>query len=77
MNYLFTCPVPCNREIKVDARDNVEAVEKIILAGAISCRNINNRRYCEQAHFYLSPIPKEQLRYIVTLSMREESDASL
>ena len=77
MTYSFACPIPCNREIKVDARDNVEAVKKIIVAGAISCRNINNQCNCKQAHFNMPPIPEEQLQHIVSLCMREECDASL
>jgi hypothetical protein len=77
MTYFFACPVPCNREIKVDANDNVAAVEKIIMAGAISCRNINNQHSCKQAHFNMSPISEEQLQRIVSLCMREECDASL
>ena len=75
MTYSFECPTPCNREIKVDASDDVEAVKKIIVAGAISCRNMNNHCHCEKAHFYLPPIPEEKLRSIVSLCMREECDA--
>jgi hypothetical protein len=77
MTYSFACPAPCSREIKVDANDNLDAVEKIIMAGAISCRNIDNQCRCKHAHFAMSPIPEEQLRGIVRLCMREECDASL
>jgi hypothetical protein len=77
MTYSFACPIPCNRQIKVDANDNVDAVEKIIMAGAISCRNINNQCNCKQAHFVMSPIPEEQLRHIVSLCIREECNAPL
>ena len=72
MTYSFVCPAPCNREIKVDANDNLEAVKKIIMKGAISCRNIDNQCNCKQAHLDMSPIPEEQLRNIVSLCMREE-----
>ncbi len=62
MTYSFVCPAPCNREIKVDASDNLEAIKKIIMKGAISCRNIDNQCNCRQAHLHMSPIPEEQLR---------------
>ncbi len=76
MNYSFTCPAPCNREIKVQANDNLDAVEKIIMAGAISCRNVHNQCSCTQAPFGMSPIPEDQLRRIVSLCMQEEWEAS-
>ncbi len=76
MTYSFACPAPCNREIKVDAHDNLDAVEKIIMAGAISCRNSDNRCSCKHARIDLSPIPEEQLRRIVSLCMREECDVA-
>ncbi len=69
--YSFACPAPCNREIKVKANDNLDAVEKIITAGAISCRNIGNRRSCDQAPFDMPPMSEDELRRIVSLSMRE------
>jgi hypothetical protein len=76
MIYSFACPAPCNREIKVDAHDNLDAVEKIIMAGAISCRNINSQCSCNHAQVDMSPIPEEQLRNIVGLCLREECDSS-
>jgi len=77
MIYSFACPAPCNREIKVDARDNLDAVEKIITAGAISCRNSDSQCICNHSQVVMSPIPEEQLRHIVSLCMREECDAAL
>jgi len=35
MTYSFACPVPCNYEIKVDAKNGDDAINKIIMAGAI------------------------------------------
>ena len=72
MTYSFTCPPPCKREFKVDAMDNLDAVNKMIMAGAISCRNTDSRRRCTRSHFDLSPMPKEQLQRIVSLCLREE-----
>lgn len=74
--YSFACPAPCNREIKIVANDDLDAVEKMITAGAMSCRNIDNRCSCKQAHLDMYPIPEEQLRQIVSLCMREECDSA-
>ena len=40
MTYSFACPVPCDHEIKVHAKNNDDAVNAIIRAGAIRCRNM-------------------------------------
>jgi len=72
MNYSFACPAPCNREIKVNANDHFDAVEKIIMTGAMSCRNIHNQCSCKHARLDMPPIPEEKLRHIVSLCMREE-----
>jgi hypothetical protein len=46
MTYSFACPVPCDYEIKVYTKNNDDAVNAIIRAGAIRCRNIEkNCRY--------------------------------
>jgi hypothetical protein len=77
MTYSFACPVPCKREIKVDANDNLNAVDKTIVAGAMSCRNRDNQCSCKQAYLNMPPIPAEELRCIVSLYMREECDETL
>jgi predicted small metal-binding protein len=33
MKYSFTCPAPCKYEIKVDAKDEHEAIDKIMAEG--------------------------------------------
>jgi hypothetical protein len=76
MTYSFSCPVPCTYEIKVDATNGDDAINKIIIAGAMSCRNINNRCHCEKASHNMPPIKEEQLKNIVRLCMREECDTS-
>lgn len=70
-SYSFACPAPCRRNIKVNATDDLDAVEKIIMAGAISCRNTGNQHSCDQAPFDMPPISEDELRRIVSLSMRE------
>ncbi|MGZ3592888.1 MAG: hypothetical protein ACXWL9_03805 [Syntrophales bacterium] len=76
MTYSFACPVPCDYEIKVHAKNNDEAVNAIIRAGAIRCRNIEKNCHCEKARVSLPPVTAEQLRRIVLLCMKEEYDAS-
>lgn len=73
MVYTFACPVPCDRVIKVYANTDDDAVKKIIEAGAISCRNIANRSYCEKGHRPMPSLPAKQLREIVQLIMESES----
>jgi hypothetical protein len=75
MIYSFICPPPCNREIIVEAKNNMDAVDKMITAGAISCRNSENQLSCEKYHFDMPPIPLGQLKNIVGLYMREECEA--
>ena len=72
MTYSFACPVPCNRKFRVDANDILDAAKKMIMAGAIGCRTVDNRRRCSRAHLDLAPIPEEQLQRIVSLCLREE-----
>jgi len=70
--YSFMCPSPCNREIMVEANNRHDAIDKIILAGAISCRNSTCNCMCERAHFDMPPITIEQLKTIISLSIRGE-----
>ena len=72
MNYSFACPVPCNREIIVNACDNLDAIEKIIMAGGMSCRNTNYDCSCQHNIIDMSPVPEEELRRIVSFYIREE-----
>jgi hypothetical protein len=71
MTYSFVCPLPCNRGIWVDAKNSLDAVDKMLRAGAMGCRNIESRCVCEEARFELNPIPKEQLNHLVGLCLRE------
>ena len=38
MIYTFSCPAPCRRVIRVDARNDDDAVGTLIKAGAMTCR---------------------------------------
>ena len=70
MVYTFTCPAPCNRVIRVDAHNGDDAVNKIIEAGALGCRNIKTS-CCKKVH-HLSPLTEKKLRDIVRLFMNVE-----
>jgi hypothetical protein len=72
MNYSFACPVPCNREIIVNASGNLDAVEKIIMAGGMSCRNTNYDCSCQHNFIDMSPVPEDELRRIVSFCLQEE-----
>ena len=74
MVYAFACPVPCHRIIKVYANSDDEAVDKIIIAGAMSCRNMAHRRHCEEGGCrHMPSFSAERLREIVLVSMEVES----
>jgi len=53
MKYSFSCPATCNFEIRVDAKNEDEAVAKIAAEGAIHGR---------QFHPHISSMTEEQLR---------------
>lgn len=72
MTYTFSCPAPCSRVIRVEARDDEDAVWKIIKAGAMTCRNQRSDGPCDSNHPVLPPLPERQLRDVVRLSMRAE-----
>ena len=50
MTYTFSCPAPCRRVIRVEARDDEDAVWKIINAGAMTCRNKRSDGPCDSTH---------------------------
>ena len=60
MKYSFSCPAPCNYEVMVDAKNDDEAVDKIIIEGAVHGRQI---------HPDALPMTEEQLRTVVRSGM--------
>jgi hypothetical protein len=76
MNYSFSCPIPCNRKIRVKAVNNIDAIDKIILAGGMGCRNVNCRSDCRQARDPMPPMGQEELRRIVGLCLKEEYESA-
>jgi hypothetical protein len=72
MIYNFSCPAPCRRVIRVDARNDDDAVVKIIKAGAMTCRNRASDNTCDTTRPVMSPWTDLQLRGVVRLIMRAE-----
>jgi hypothetical protein len=62
MSYSFTCPSPCNYEVKVEAKDDDQAVEKILMAGEI---------HRKQVHPELPPLSEGQMASFVRSGMRK------
>jgi len=72
MIYTFSCPAPCRRVIRVNARNDDVAVGKLIKAGAMSCRNRASDNHCDTTRPVMSPWTDLQLRGVVRLIMRAE-----
>jgi len=71
MKYLFACPAPCNHVIVVEAANTEAAVSKLLIAGALHCRNVRYQCRCEKAQSQTTPIPEEKLRQIVKICLTE------
>jgi predicted house-cleaning NTP pyrophosphatase (Maf/HAM1 superfamily) len=74
MIFSFTCPVPCNHEIKVDAKNDDDASIKLMTAGALRCRNAKYLCHCEKTQRNMSQISEEKLKKIVRTCMQEEHE---
>ncbi len=62
--YSFSCPATCNYEIMVDAKNDDEAVAKIVAEGTIHGRRV---------HPYALPMTEEQLKSMVRFGMMKAS----
>jgi len=71
MVYTFICPAPCSKVIMVDATNDDDAVNKLIRAGAINCRNIKKSSFCNK-NPHLCPFTEKELQGIVRLCMTVE-----
>ena len=67
MEYSLQCPSPCNYEIKVEANNDDEAVEKIMRAGAA---------HVKEAHSDMK-ISEEQMRSMVRSNMKKSGCACM
>ena len=62
MKYSFTCPAPCNYQIKVDAQYDDEAVRKIMEEGKI---------HAKKAHPDMPPMTEEQMKSMLRAGMKK------
>ncbi len=69
ITYSFSCPLPCNREIRVEARNFPDAVDEMIKAGAMGCRSGKKQFLCEKAHFDMPPMPERRVMGMKIVAM--------
>jgi predicted small metal-binding protein len=62
MKYSFTCPAPCNYEIKIDAQNDDEALKKIMEAGGV---------HAKKAHPDMPPMTEEKLKNMFRSGMKK------
>jgi predicted small metal-binding protein len=62
MKYSFTCPGPCNYEIKVDAKDDQEAIGKIMTEGV---------EHAKKDHPDMPPMTEEQMKSMIRTGMKK------
>jgi hypothetical protein len=72
MTYTFLCPAPCRRVIRVEARNDEDAVGKILEAGAMTCRNRESHDPCDATPFVMPPLTDNELKKLVRLIMQAE-----
>ncbi len=62
MKYSFKCPAPCNYEIKVDAQNDNEAVDKIMAAGKV---------HAKSAHPDMPPMSEQKMKDMFKAGMKK------
>jgi predicted small metal-binding protein len=62
MKYSFQCPAPCNYEIKVDAKDDNEAADKIMAAG---------KAHAKEAHPDMPPMSDKEMKDMFKKGMKK------
>jgi predicted small metal-binding protein len=62
MKYSFTCPAPCNQELKVDAQNDDEAMGKLMAAGKV---------HVKEAHPNMPPMPEQQMKDMLKKGMKK------
>ena len=74
MIYSFVCPIPCDHETKVHAKNEDDATIKLVMAGALRCRNAKYLCRCEKAQRNMYRMSEENLKKIVRTCMQEEPE---
>jgi predicted small metal-binding protein len=62
MKYSFKCPAPCNKEIKVDAVTDDEAINKLMAAGKV---------HAKEAHPNMPPMSEKQMKDMLKAGMKK------
>ena len=62
MKYSFTCPAPCNYEIKVDAQTDDDAMNKIMAAGKV---------HAKEKHPNMPPMSEQQMKDMFKAGMKK------
>jgi predicted small metal-binding protein len=62
MQYAFTCPAPCNHEMKVDAQNDDEAINKLMTAG---------KAHAKEAHPNMPPMTDAQIKNMLKAGMKK------
>ena len=73
MVYRYACPSPCRRVVTVHADTDEEAIERLIGAGAMGCRNLAYRNECREGHHHMPLLSEVQLRQIILWGMEAEA----
>ena len=61
MKYSFTCPAPCNYEMKVDAKSDDEAVDKIFAEGG---------KHVKKDHPDMPPLNEGEAKAMIRTGMK-------
>ena len=62
MNYSFQCPAPCNYEVKVDARNDDDAITKLMAAGMV---------HAKEKHPDMPPMSEQQMKDMFKAGMKK------
>jgi predicted small metal-binding protein len=62
MKYSFKCPAPCNYEIKVDAQNDDDAMNKFIAAGKV---------HAKEAHPNTTPMSEQKMKDMFKAGMKK------
>jgi predicted small metal-binding protein len=62
MKYSFKCPAPCNYEIKVDAQNDDEAMNKTMAAGKV---------HAKEKHPNMPPMSEQQMKDMFKAGMKK------
>jgi hypothetical protein len=62
MKYSFTCPAPCNYEIKIDAMGDDEAVNKIMAEGV---------KHAKKDHPDMPPMTEGEMKTMIRTGMKK------